>query len=82
MEGKDAEVTADVLLDADLRGIDTHGISLLALYAGWIAGGGFELSARAEVVHDGPSCALLDARGGLERTIAGELGVPFVLAPA
>ena len=65
MQGEDADVTADVLLDADLRGIDTHGISLLALYAGWVAGGGFELSARAEVIRDGPSSALLDAKGGL-----------------
>lgn len=65
MEGEDAEATADALLDCDLRGIDTHGISLLALYAGWIAEGGFHLAARAELVREGPSSAVLDARGGL-----------------
>lgn len=65
MVGEDAEATADALLDCDLRGIDTHGISLLALYAGWIEGGGFELAARAELVREGPSSALLDAKGGL-----------------
>jgi LDH2 family malate/lactate/ureidoglycolate dehydrogenase len=65
MAGEDAEMTADALLDCDLRGIDTHGISLLALYAGWIAQGGFDLAARAEVVREGASSALLDANGGL-----------------
>ena len=53
MDGADAETTADVMLDTDLRGIDTHGISLLALYADWIKGGGYELAARAEVVGAG-----------------------------
>ncbi|MCB1396859.1 MAG: Ldh family oxidoreductase [Rhodobacter sp.] len=65
MEGDDAEATADALLDCDLRGIDTHGISLLALYAGWIAGGGFNLAARAELLREGPNTALFDAHGGL-----------------
>lgn len=65
MTGDDAEATADALLDCDLRGIDTHGISLLALYAGWIAAGGFDLAARAELVREGPNTALFDARGGL-----------------
>jgi LDH2 family malate/lactate/ureidoglycolate dehydrogenase len=65
MHGEDAETTADVLLDSDLRGIDTHGISLLALYAGWVAGGGFDLGARSEVVRDGLTSALIDANGGL-----------------
>jgi LDH2 family malate/lactate/ureidoglycolate dehydrogenase len=65
MDGEDAETTADVMLDTDLRGIDTHGISLLALYADWIKGGGYQIAARAEVVRDGPTSALLDAKGGL-----------------
>jgi len=65
MEGEDVEATADALLDCDLRGIDTHGISLLALYANWIKEGGFHLAARAELVQEGPASALLDAKGGL-----------------
>jgi LDH2 family malate/lactate/ureidoglycolate dehydrogenase len=65
MEAETAAVTAEVLVDCDLRGIDTHGISLLALYAGWIKSGGFDLAARPVVERDGPSHALIDARGGL-----------------
>jgi LDH2 family malate/lactate/ureidoglycolate dehydrogenase len=65
MDGADVETTADVMLDTDLRGIDTHGISLLALYADWIAGGGYHLAARPEVIRDGQTSALLDANGGL-----------------
>lgn len=65
MDVEMATVTAEVLVDCDLRGIDTHGISLLALYAGWLRGGGFDLAAKPEIERDGPSYALINAHGGL-----------------
>ncbi|WP_198585922.1 Ldh family oxidoreductase [Pararhizobium haloflavum] len=65
MDAETATVTAEVLLDCDLRGIDTHGISLLALYAGWIRGDGFSLAAKPEIERDGPSYGLINAHGGL-----------------
>lgn len=83
MAGDDADATADALLDCDLRGIDTHGISLLALYSGWIAEGGFDLAARAELVREGPNTALFDARGGLGFAVsvrAAELAAEKALA--
>ena len=60
-----ARTTADVLVDCDLRGIDTHGISLLALYTKWMEKGGFDFAAEPVVETDGPSHASLDAKGGL-----------------
>lgn len=65
MDEEDAAVTAEALLDCDLRGIDTHGISLLALYAGWIRNGRFDLTAKPRIEREGPGHALIDAQGGL-----------------
>ncbi|MEQ9815367.1 MAG: Ldh family oxidoreductase [Azospirillaceae bacterium] len=60
-----AQATADVLIDCDLRGIDTHGISLLALIGGWVKAGGYDLAAEPEIVSEGPTHALIDAKAGL-----------------
>lgn len=66
LDDEDALLTADVLTDADLRGIDTHGVSLLDLYDRWITAGKLQVSAgKARIEREGPSHALLDARGGL-----------------
>jgi LDH2 family malate/lactate/ureidoglycolate dehydrogenase len=35
MSADNVALTAEGMLDCDLRGIDTHGISLLALYDKW-----------------------------------------------
>jgi LDH2 family malate/lactate/ureidoglycolate dehydrogenase len=65
MGAEDAAITAEALVDCDLRGIDTHGISLLALYSGWIKNGKFDLAAKPRVEREGPSHALIDACNGL-----------------
>lgn len=70
MGDEDAAVTAEALLDCDLRGIDTHGISLLALLAKWIRSGDFDLAARPHVERDGPGHALIDARGGMGMAVS------------
>lgn len=61
MPEEDVSVTAEVLLDADLRGVDTHGISLLALLSGWMNGEEFDLRARPKIVSEGPGHARIDA---------------------
>ena len=38
-----ADVVADTLVDADLRGIDTHGVACLEPYADRLAAGGYGL---------------------------------------
>jgi LDH2 family malate/lactate/ureidoglycolate dehydrogenase len=65
MDEADAAVTSEVLLDCDLRGIDTHGISLLALYSVWMKDGKFDLTAKPRIEREGAGHALIDARGGL-----------------
>jgi len=65
MPEEDVAVTAEALLDADLRGVDTHGISLLPLFAGWMKAERFDLAARPQIVKDGPAFALIDAGAAL-----------------
>jgi LDH2 family malate/lactate/ureidoglycolate dehydrogenase len=61
-----AERTAAIMVDADLRGIDSHGISMLPGYATKLAAGGLRIDATAEVVHDdGRAVAVIDAHDGL-----------------
>lgn len=64
MEDADAEVTADVMIDADLRGIESHGTSLLAFYARFKPGQ-LNFKARPKLEKDGPSFALIDADAAL-----------------
>ena len=61
----DAGVAADVLLAADLMGIDSHGAALLPLYERILGEDGVAAVRRIEVFREGPATALIDAGGGL-----------------
>ena len=65
MGPENVALTAEAMLDCDLRGIGTHGISLLAPYEKWREGGNFNLGADDRVLSDGPGYASIDAQGGL-----------------
>ncbi len=58
-----AELVAESLVDADLRGIESHGVHLLELYASRIASGQIDPRAVVRVVDDRGSVVHLD--GGL-----------------
>lgn len=60
-----AAVTADVVAEADVTGVDSHGILLLTNYDKARRDGTLDLSARPRVVREGPGTALLDAGRGL-----------------
>jgi LDH2 family malate/lactate/ureidoglycolate dehydrogenase len=57
----DATVVADSLVDADLRGIHSHGVSRLAIYVERLRMGGNRPEGEPELVSEAPSLALLDA---------------------
>jgi len=61
----DARICADVLLAADLRGIESHGVSRLMLYVNRIRNGTLSPVTRLQVVREGPTTAVLDAQNGL-----------------
>lgn len=65
LRGEGLEVSVDALVDCDLRGIDSHGISLLALFAGWMKRGGYDLAAAPRIEREGPAHAAVDAGNGL-----------------
>jgi LDH2 family malate/lactate/ureidoglycolate dehydrogenase len=57
----DARTVADSLVDADLRGIYSHGVSRLGIYVDRLRMGGNRPNGEPEIVSEAPSLALLDA---------------------
>jgi len=66
---EDAQVTADVLVVADLRGIDSHGVARLRRYVQGIRDGVMLPRPLIQVVHETPSTALIDGGAGLGQPI-------------
>lgn len=67
----EAALCARVLLAADLRGIDSHGINRLKpIYYDRIREGIIDPITRLEVVRDGPTTAVLDGQNGMGQVIA------------
>ena len=56
----DAETVAGLMVEADLRGSDTHGVIRLPLYVRRIRAGGVNAKPNIRVVSDRPSAALID----------------------
>ncbi len=60
-----AEITAEIMVDTDLAGIDSHGISMLTLYEEKLLAGKLQLQAEPRVVRENAVTALIDAGAGL-----------------
>src|ERR1700741_882381 len=74
----DAETVAGLVVEADLRGSDTHGVIRLPLYVRRIRAGGVNAKPNIRVVSDRPSAALIDgdnAMGHLVMKRAAELAI-------
>jgi LDH2 family malate/lactate/ureidoglycolate dehydrogenase len=67
-----AETTAEVMVDTDLAGIDSHGVSMLVTYEDFRAEGRIDLRARPTVVRENAASALVDAHGGIGHPAIGE----------
>ena len=61
----DAEAVAGLMVEADLRGSDTHGVIRLPLYLRRIKAGGVKARPNIRVVQEKPSTALIDGDNGL-----------------
>lgn len=57
----DAEVSADSLVQANLRGVDSHGVHLIPMYLQQFRQGLINPHPNIEVVREAPSVALIDA---------------------
>jgi LDH2 family malate/lactate/ureidoglycolate dehydrogenase len=66
----DARRSADVLIYADLRGIDSHGVSnMTPIYVAWMQQGWINPAPVWRVVRDAPAVATIDSDRGLGLTI-------------
>ena len=65
-----ARLTAENLIFANLRGVDSHGVIRLKAYADRLRAGGFRAKARPKVVSDNASAALIDAQHGVGQVAA------------
>ena len=66
--GMDPEIvrtTAEVMVETDLAGVDSHGISMLMDYDESRRKGKLNLAARARIIRESPVTALVDADAGL-----------------
>jgi LDH2 family malate/lactate/ureidoglycolate dehydrogenase len=70
MNQHDAALAADVLLTADLRGIDSHGVARLSGYVRLHEAGRANMNPSWNIIHQTPSTATIDADGGLGLTVA------------
>src|SRR5882762_5700490 len=67
---KNARLTAENLIFANLRGVDSHGVIRMKIYAERLRAGGFKTGARPKVVSEHESSALIDARHGVGQVAA------------
>jgi LDH2 family malate/lactate/ureidoglycolate dehydrogenase len=65
MDPEAARTAAEVMVETDLAGVDSHGVSMLMDYDDYRRRGKLNLKAKPRVVREGPATALIDADAGL-----------------
>lgn len=78
---EDAETIVDVLLKADLLGIESHGVQRLTLYPFGISIGRIKVDAVPEIVYETPLSAVIDAHDGMGQ-IAGVKAMKLAMKKA
>ena len=66
----DAALVVEALLDADLRGVETHGVVLLPNYVRRLQAGGINPQPNVQTLYETPVSALLDGDGGAGHLLA------------
>jgi len=70
MSAAHAEVTADMMVETDLRGVDSHGISMLPTYDKEFRAGRLNMRPIFKTVREGPAFALIDADASLGHPVS------------
>jgi LDH2 family malate/lactate/ureidoglycolate dehydrogenase len=70
MSDAHAETTAAMMLETDLRGIDSHGISMLPTYDREFRSGRLNMRPLFKTVREGPAMALIDADASLGHPVS------------
>ena len=82
--GMDADLiatTAEVMVETDLSGVDSHGVSMLMDYEQSMKKGKLNLRARPKVLRESPVTALIDADAGLGHPAA-KMGMQLAIDKA
>lgn len=66
----DAETCADVIIESDIRGIESHGIGRLKYYYQRIKAGQHKVVTNFEIVRETPTTAVIDGHHGMGMVIA------------
>lgn len=66
----DAQVTAEVLVEADLRGIDSHGVARMGRYVSGIQQGMMRPNAKPRLIHETVNTGTIDADAGLGQPVS------------
>lgn len=72
MSAEQAEITADVLVTADMRGIESHGVARLQRYVDDIKIGAIKINAEFNTVVETPVSLVIDANGGIGQIVGHE----------
>lgn len=67
---QDAKLSADVLINADLCGVDSHGVARLAGYVRLYDNGRLNPEPFIKIIHESPSTAVIDGDKGLGLVVA------------
>jgi len=77
----DADIVAESLIFANLRGVDTHGVLRLKIYVDRIKAGGNNPTSSIKVVKDSPVSAVLDGDNSLGQ-VGGRRAMQFAIEKA
>ncbi len=66
----DAHIAADVLVMADLRGIESHGVARLRIYVDGLQNGRMLAKPEVKIIKETPTTALIDAGAGLAHPVS------------
>ena len=81
LSSQDARTVAEVLVSADLRGIDSHGVARLRRYVRGLKDGIMVPRPRISLLHETPVSARLDGGAALGQ-VAGKRGMEIAIAKA
>jgi len=70
MSDAHADTTAEMMLETDLRGVDSHGISMLPTYDREYRAGRLNMRPSFKTVREGPAFALIDADASLGHPVS------------
>ena len=65
----DAQICAEVLLESDLRGIESHGVGRLRYYYDRLITGQHNVHTQIDTIRESPTTAVLDGNHGLGMVI-------------